>query len=144
MSLHSPAYAVGLWRGAVSSVIRDEHGRLVPVVRPKFWQAASVKRSRARSDCIARVRKQRKTWLATTQWMNELDRRAIAELEATGIPWATVLRWLDEVHPSEAFASRMFLKQILLVLSDDQAAPRERFEARRELSRRLVAARVVD
>ena len=51
---------------------------------------------------------------------------------------------LDEVNPSEAFMSRMFLKQILLVLSDDQAAPRERFEARRELYQRLIAARVID
>ena len=59
------------------SIIRDEHGRLVPVVRPKLWQAASVKRSRDRTDCIARARKQRKAWLATTQWMNELDRRGI-------------------------------------------------------------------
>ena len=24
------------------SIIRDDHGRLVPVVRPKRWQAASV------------------------------------------------------------------------------------------------------
>ena len=76
--------------------------------------------------------------------MNELDRRGIAELEATGIPWAAVQRWLDAVDPREAFMSRMFLKQILLVLSDDQAAPRERFEARRELYRRLIAARIVD
>jgi len=128
----------------VHSIIRDSRGQLVPLVRPKLWQAASVKRSRDRADCIARARKQRKTWLATTQWMNEVDRRAIAELEATGIPWSAVERWLDEVHPSEAFVSRMFLKQILLVLSDDQAAPRERFEARRELYRRLIPASVVD
>ena len=126
------------------SIIRDDRGRLVPVVRPKLWQAASVKRSRDRTDRIARARKQRKARLATTQWMNELDRRGIAELEATGIPWAAVQRWLDEVHPGEAFMSRMFLKQVLLVLSDDQAAPRERFEARRELYRRLIAARIVD
>ena len=126
------------------SIIRDDRGRLVPVVRPKLWQAASVKRSRDRADCIARARKQRKTWLATTQWMNDLDRRGIAALEEAGIPWSAVERWLDEVHPGEAFMSRMFLKQILLVLSDDQAAPRERFEARRELYRRLIAARIVD
>ena len=85
------------------SIIRDDHGRLVPVVRPKLWQAASVKRSRDRADRIARARKQRKTWLATTQWMNELDRRGIAELEATGIPWAAVERWLDALDPREAF-----------------------------------------
>ena len=46
--------------------------------------------------------------------------------------------------PAEAFMSRMFLKQILLVLADDQASPRERLEARRELYRRLIAARIVD
>ena len=57
--------------------------------------------------------------------------RAIAELEATGIPWAAVQRWLDEVHPGEAFTSRMFLKQVLLVLSDDQASPRERSRSTR-------------
>ena len=42
------------------SIIRDDRGRLVPVVRPKRWQAASVKRSRDRTDRIARARKQRK------------------------------------------------------------------------------------
>ena len=76
--------------------------------------------------------------------MNELDRRAIAELEAAGIPWSAVERWLDALDQREAFMSRLFLKQILLVLSDHQAAPRERFEARRELYRRLIAARIVD
>ena len=34
----------------------------------------------------------------TTQWMNDLDRRAIAELEATGIPWASVEQWLDALE----------------------------------------------
>ena len=126
------------------SIIRDERGRLVPVVRPKLWQANSVKRSRDRADCIARARKQRKTWLATTQWLRDLDRRAIAELEATGIPWSAVERWLDALDPREAFMSRLFLKQVLLVLSDDQATPRERFEARRELYQRLIAAGIVD
>ena len=89
-------------------------------------------------------RKQRKARLARTQWLNALPRQGIAELEATGIPWAAVQRWLDDVHPSEAFMSHMFLKQILLVLSDEQAAPRERFEARRELYQRLISARIVD
>ena len=37
------------------SIIRDDHGRLVPVVRPKLWQAASVKRSRDR-DRLHRAR----------------------------------------------------------------------------------------
>ena len=59
------------------SIIRDEHGRFVPVVRPKLWQAASVRRSRDRTERIARARKQRKAKLATTQWMSELDRRGI-------------------------------------------------------------------
>ena len=49
------------------------------------------------------ARKRRKAWQATTQWMNDLDRRGIAELEATGIPWAAVQRWLDELDPREAF-----------------------------------------
>ena len=126
------------------SIIRDEHGRFVPVVRPKRWQAASVKRSRDRTDRIARARKQRKGWLATTQWMSELDRRGIAALEATGIPWAAVQRWLDEVEPREAFVARMVVKQVLQMLADDEAPLRERFEARNELYRRLIAAGIVD
>ena len=126
------------------SIIRDEHGRLVPVVRPKLWQAASVKRSRDRADRIARARKQRKARLATTQWLDELDRRGIAELEATGIPWAAVQRWLDELEPREAFVARMVVKQVLQTLADDKARPAERFEAGRELYRRLIAAGIVD
>ena len=126
------------------SIIRDDHGRFVPVVRPKRWNASSVVRSRERSDRIATARMERKKRLATTQLLQEVDRRAIAELEATGIPWAAVQRWLDEVHSSEAFMSRLFLKQILMVLSDGQAAPRERFEARRELYQRLIAAGILD
>ena len=126
------------------SIIRDDRGRLVPVVRPRGWQVSAIRRSRERTDNIMRSRKQRKAWSATTQWMNELDARAIAELEATGIPWAAVQRWLDEVHPNEAFMSRLFLKQILMVLSDGQAGPRKRFEARRELYKRLIAAGIVD
>src|SRR6476661_4118076 len=105
--------ATGSRRRAVHSFIRDNHGRLVPGVRPKFWQAASVKRSRDRADYIARARKQRKTWLATTQWMNEVDRRGICELETTGIEWRAVERWLDALDPREAFVSRMFVKQVL-------------------------------
>ena len=38
----------------------------------------------------------------------------------------------------------MFVKQVLQTLADDQGAPRERFEARRELYRRLIAAGIVD
>ena len=126
------------------SIIRDERGRLVPVVRPKRWQAASVKRSRDRTDRIVRARKQRKARLATTQWVEELDRRGIAELEATGIPWAAVERWLDALDPREAFVARMVVKQVLQTLADDKARPAERFEARRELYRRLIAAGIVD
>ena len=126
------------------SIIRDNHGRLVPVVRPKHWLAASVKRSRDRTDCIMRSRKQRKAWLATTQWKNGLDRRAIAELEATGIPWSAVERWLVALDQREAFVARMVVKQVLQTLADDTARAAERFEARRELYRRLIAAGIVD
>jgi len=128
----------------VDSIIRDNHGRLVPVVRPKFWQAASVKRSRDRADCIARARKQRKTWLATTQWMNEVGRRGICELEATGIEWRSVERWLDALDPREAFVARMVVKQVLHTLADNKALPAERLEARRGLYQRLIAAGIVD
>ena len=126
------------------SIIRDDRGRLVPVVRPKLWQPASVKRSRERTDRIARSRNQRKARLATTQWSNALDRQGIAELEATGILWAAVERWLDALDQREAFAARMVVKQVLQTLADDKARPAERFEARRELYRRLIAAGVMD
>ena len=128
----------------MQSIIRDERGRLVPLVRPKHWLATSVKRSRDRADCIARARKQRKTWLATTQWMNEVDRGGICELEATGISWRSVERWLDALDPREAFVARRFVKYVLQTLADDKARPAERFEARRELYRRLIAAGIVD
>ena len=128
----------------MQSIIRDEHGRFVPVVRPKRWQAASVMRSRERSDRIARARKQRKAWLTTTKWMSELDRRGISELEATGIPWAAVQRWIDEQQPRDAFIARMVVKQVLQTLVDDGAPQRERFEARNELYRRLIAAGILD
>ena len=76
--------------------------------------------------------------------MNDLDRRAIAELEATGIPWSAVERWLDALDPREAFAARMVVKQVLQTFADDTARAPERFEARRELYRRLIAASIVD
>jgi len=126
------------------SFIRDECGRFVPVVRPKCWLAASVKRSRDRTERILRSRKQRKARLATTQWVGELDRRSICELEATGIEWRSVERWLDALDPREAFVARMVVKQVLLTLADNKARPAERFEARRELYRRLIAAGIVD
>ena len=72
------------------SIGRDARGKLVPVVQPKRWKASSVKRSRARSDRIASARIEAKKRLATAQWLQELDRRAVAELESTGIPWAAV------------------------------------------------------
>ena len=126
------------------SIIRDEHGRFVPVVRPKRWQAASVWRSRERTDRIARTRKQRKAWLATTKWLHDLDRRGIAELEATGIPWAAVQRWLDEREPREAFVARMVVTQALQALADDEAPQRERVEARNRLYRALIAAGIME
>ena len=67
------------------SIIRDEHGRFVPVVRPKRWQAASVNGAVTGPTASCAPGNRRKARLATTQWMNELDRRGIAELEATGI-----------------------------------------------------------
>ena len=126
------------------SIIRDDRGRLVPVVRPRGWQVSAIRRSRERTDSIMRSRKQRKAWSATTQWMNELDARAIAELEATGIPWSAVERWLDALDPREAFVARMVVKQVLQTLLDDEARPAERFEARRELYRRLISAGVME
>jgi len=128
----------------VHSIIRDENGRLVPVVRPKRWQPASVKRSRERTDQIALARKRRKAWQATTQWMSELDRQGIAAFEATRIPWTAAQRWIDELEPREAFAGRRFVKQVLQTLADDEVPLRERFEARNELYRRLIAAGIVD
>ena len=126
------------------SIIRDDHGRLVPVVRPKSWLAASVKRSRDRTDRIMRSRKRREARLARTQWVGELDRQGIRELEATGIAWGSVEHWLDALDPREAFVARRFVKYVLQTLADDKARPAERFEARRELYRRLIAAGIVD
>ena len=126
------------------SIGRDARGKLVPVVQPKRWKASSVKRSRARSDRIASARIEAKKRLATAQWLQELDRRAVAELESTGIPWAAVQHWLDALDTREAFAARILVKQVLQTLADDKARPAERFEARRELYRRLIAAGIVD
>jgi hypothetical protein len=126
------------------SIVRDEHGRFVPVVRPKLWQADAVKRSRDRTDRIARARKYRKAWQATTQWMGEINRRGIAELEATDIPWAAVQRWLDGREPHEASAARRLVKWVLQVLADNEAPLRERFEARNDLYRRLISAGIMD
>ena len=126
------------------SIIRDEHGRLVPVVRPKSWLAASVKRSRDRTDRVARARKQREARLATAQWAGELDARGIAELEAAGIPWAAVQYWLGALNPRELFAARMFVEQVLYTLADGTMRPAERREATRQLYTRLIAAGIVD
>ena len=100
--------------------------------------------SRERTDRIALARKHRKAWQATTQWMSELDRRGIAALEATGIAWAAVQRWLDALEPREAFVARRLVKHVLQMLADDEAPLRERFEARNELYRRMIAAGIVD
>jgi hypothetical protein len=64
-------------------IIRDERGRFVPVVRPKLWQAASVTRSRDRTDRIGHARKQSKARLATTQWISELDRQGFIAWKRT-------------------------------------------------------------
>ena len=126
------------------SITRDARGKFVPVVRPKRWKASSLVRSRERSDRIAPARMERKKILATTHWLQELDCRAIAELEATGIPWSAVERWLGALDQREAFAARMVVKQVLQTLADDTARAAERFEARRELYRLLIAAGIVD
>jgi hypothetical protein len=128
----------------MQSIIKDEHGRLVPVVRPKQWQATSVKLSRERTDRIARARKQRKAWLTTTQWTSDLDRRGIAALEATDIPWEAVECWLDGLGPHEASVARRLVKHVLQVLADGETPQREQFEARNELYKRLIAAGIMD
>jgi hypothetical protein len=122
------------------SIERDERGRLVPLVRPKHWNAASVNRSRDRSDRLARARVERKKRLTTTQFIGELEHRDVAALEAFGIPWAAVQRWLDEVEPREAFVARLVVKLVLEILADHEAPLREKFEACNELYRRLIAA----
>ena len=38
----------------------------------------------------------------------------------------------------------MVVKQVLQTLADDSARPAERFEARRELYRRLISSGVID
>ena len=117
------------------SIVRDEHGRFVPVVRPKRWNAASVERSRDRSDRIARARTQGKEWLTTTQWMSELDRlghcRAGSDRHPVGCRPALARRLIRE-----AFAARMVVKQVLHALADYEAPLRDRLEARNELYRR--------
>ena len=126
------------------SIIRDDHGRLVPLVRPKDWKARSVERSRDRADRVARMRKQREARLATAQWAGALDARGIAELEAAGISWAAVQYWLGALSPRELFAARMFVEQVLYTLADDKAERAERREVTRELSKRLIDAGIVD
>ena len=128
----------------MQSIIRDEHGRFVPVVRPKRWQAASVGRSRVRTDSIAQARAARKRRLATTRWLHDLDRRGIAALETSGIPWASVQRWLDDLASREAFIARRLVNWALQAMADDAMPRRERFEARNELYRRLIAAGILD
>ena len=126
------------------STIRYRDGRLVPVVRPNHWRASTVSRSRERSERITQARDARTRWLATTGWLHNLDRRGIAELEATGIPWAAVQRWIDGLEPREAFAARTVVTGVLRVLADAEAPQRERFAIRNELYRRLIAAGILD
>lgn len=128
----------------MTSIVRDKSGRYVPLVRPKQWNEQAVKRSRDRTERIAQAKNQRKAWLTTTEWINSIDHRAIAGLEAQGIPWAAVQCWLDEAPPADAFAGRMLLKQVLAVLVDNQALPKERTEVSRELYRRLIAAGILE
>ena len=63
---------------------------------------------------------------------------------ATGIPWSAVEGWLDALDPGEVFAARLALKQVLRALGDSEATRAERFEARRELYSRLIAAGIID
>jgi hypothetical protein len=128
----------------VSPIIRDERGRFVPVVQPKLWRTSSVQRSRDRTDRIGRARRQLKAKLATTQWISELDRRGIYELEACGIEWLAVETWLDALNPQEASAARRFVKNVLQVLADHDAPPGAKNEVYNELYRRLIAAGIVD
>ena len=85
-------------------IIRDERGRFVPLIRPKLWDTSTVRRSRDRTDRIGRARKQLKARRATTQWVSDLDRHGIYELEACGIEWLAVETWLDALNPPEASA----------------------------------------
>ncbi|TWI71309.1 hypothetical protein IQ16_02928 [Bradyrhizobium huanghuaihaiense] len=126
------------------SIIRDKNGRFVPVVRPKLWQTATVKRSRDRTDRIGRARKQLRAKLATTQWIGELDRQGIYELEACGIEWPTVEAWVDALNPQEASAARRFVKNVLQVLTDHEAPARTQNEVYNELYRRLITAGFAD
>jgi len=103
-----------------------------------------VKRSRDRTDRITLSRKKRKVKLARTVWEEELDRRAIFELEANGIQWSFVERWLDAQDPSQSYLARRFVKHVLQVLADDEAPPREQNEVHNELYRRLISAGIAD
>ena len=106
------------------SIIRDDRGRLVPVVRPKRWQAASVKRSRDRSDRIA-------TRAETAEgdgWRRRSGCRragspghcrAGGDRHPVGGRPALARRG----RPARGFRGRMFVKQVLQVLADDQARP---------------------
>jgi hypothetical protein len=103
----------------VHPIIRDDDGRLVPVVQPRRWQACTVKQSRERSERIAQARDARKRRLTTTRWLHDLDRRGIAALEASGIPWASVERWLDDLASREAFVARRIVTWTLQTMAYD-------------------------
>lgn len=126
------------------SVFRDRFGRLVPIVRPKSWRDSLVRRSRERTDRIARARKGRAQWRATTAWEQTLDRQAMRRLQEMGIEWSSVVRWLDDIEPGEAFAARRLVTHVLQVLSNATATSRDRAEAYHELLRRLIAAGVAE
>ena len=128
----------------MTSVIRDKSGRYVPLVRPKQWKDGSIRRSRDRTERIARAKTQQKAWLTTTEWISSVDDRTIAALEAEGIPWSAVLRWLDEVNPREAFTARMLVSQALRTFADSEATSLQRREAHRHLYVRLIAAGIME
>jgi hypothetical protein len=76
--------------------------------------------------------------------MNTLERRGITALEASGIPWMAVQRWIDELHPHEAFTRRRLVTWVIEALGDHKASSAERLETRRELYRRLIAAGILE
>ena len=81
--------------------------------------------------------------VATTQWMKTWIAGALPNWRrpASRGRCRTMAR---RAGPARGFRGRMVLKQVLQILADDQAAPGERFEARRELYRRLIDAGIVD
>jgi hypothetical protein len=67
-----------------------------------------------------------------------LDRRGICELEATGISWRSVERWLDALDLARLAARCREAGSA--DAGDDKARPAERFEARRSRTGTIAAA----